>query len=89
MSKLHQSTEGGFKQISDDQLRTYNEFRAQQYADQKTAKAVWSIIGFIGLFGGGILELSYPTKDAIFAIIGVGTMCVSVLMNVIVSAKRD
>lgn len=89
MSKLHQSTKGGFKQISDEDLRNYNEYRAQQYADQKSAKTFWAFMGFVGLFGGAILELSYPTGDAILAKIGVGTMIVSRVMIMIASANRD
>jgi len=89
MSKLHQSTKRGFEQISKEQLQQYNNWRAEQYANRKTSKAFWSVLAVIGLFGGVLLELAYPTANAIIATIGGVVLLFSSIMIGVSSIDRD
>lgn len=89
MSKLHKSSGNEFKQISEEELRTYNNFRAEQYANTKAAKAFWGLMMVILPVLGVVLELGFPTKDAIFAIGGFIGWVGSLLMHKICSVDRS
>lgn len=90
MSKLHKSTNTeGFRLIKEEDMAEYNNWRVNQYANQKSAKTFWGMMILVGIIGGAMLELAFPTKDAIFAIVGFVWMVISLVMMKFSTMNRD
>lgn len=89
MSKLHKHSPDGFTPISKEDLTAYNTWRANRFAERQQGKIFWALMCGIGLFGGAILEIAFPTTDAICAKVGFVMMLVSACMKWIVSIDRD
>lgn len=79
--KLHKSTgTEGFRLIKEEDMVEYNNWRINQYANRKSSTTFWAMMIWVGIFGGAILELAFPTKDAICALAGFGWMVISLIM---------
>lgn len=90
MSKLHKSTNTeGFRLIKEEDMVEYNNWRINQYANQKSAKTFWGIMVLVGIIGGAVLELAFPTKNAILALSGFVWMIFSLVMMAFSTINKD
>lgn len=90
MNKLsNPNSSDGFQKITKGQLENYNNWRVEQYANQKAAKTWWSVMVLVGIIGGAVMELMIPTKSSIFAVAGFVWMIFSLVMMKFSSLNRD